>query len=188
MNELKLDGPFNLLTDAGWQSEKPGAYIWAVKCENGFRPFYVGKTKRSVAGRIREHIRDYLSGLYFVHDVDYLASEGVISEAKPPREPNVGNYEVTAREFDEHARAVTRFLNGVYMFVWDGDTLVSEIAYVEGALIEKLGIKNFPCKGSETYWLENFKRGSRRSDGSRREWTVHCETEILGLEDRKLYI
>jgi hypothetical protein len=44
-----------------------GIYLWTVKLAEGELVYYVGKTNRSFAQRMREHFKEHLAGFYHVY-------------------------------------------------------------------------------------------------------------------------
>ena len=77
---IQLHGPFRWFGSNGdvlFTQEvagSPGIYIWAVPYESGFMTYYVGETGRSFRQRMKEHVKEYFSGMYRVFDPGEFAS------------------------------------------------------------------------------------------------------------------
>jgi hypothetical protein len=66
--KLKVKGPFfwldePLISAAGMAKGK-GVYLWTVAARQGELIYYIGETTRSFASRMKEHLIQYLSGMY----------------------------------------------------------------------------------------------------------------------------
>lgn len=46
-----------------------GVYLWTVESDRGHMVFYVGMTTRPFSVRMREHLSEYLSGMYSIYDI-----------------------------------------------------------------------------------------------------------------------
>ncbi len=75
--EVRFHGPFSWLSGGPIPSvfEHPagqeyGVYLWSVEYEGGDLVYYVGETWRSFAARMKEHLKEYLSGMYDIFDVE----------------------------------------------------------------------------------------------------------------------
>ena len=74
--ELTFKGPFSW-TGAGDapsvfehpEGQRYGIYLWTIPFEGGELVYYVGETWRSFAERLKEHLTQYLAGMYDVFDV-----------------------------------------------------------------------------------------------------------------------
>src|SRR3972149_4691915 len=50
-------------------ARRRGIYLWTVESDRGHLVFYVGKTSRTFSVRMREHLKEYLSGMYDINDI-----------------------------------------------------------------------------------------------------------------------
>ncbi len=53
-------------------AQRSGIYLWTVESDRGHMVFYVGKTSRSFSIRMREHLKEYLSGMYDIYDIAHF--------------------------------------------------------------------------------------------------------------------
>ncbi len=77
----RFDGPFSLFAADDQApclfghevTSRSGVYLWTLHTAEGFRPWYVGQTRRGFGQRTAEHVAGYLSGQYPAYDVQALA-------------------------------------------------------------------------------------------------------------------
>ena len=76
---IGFEGPFrwfgsgDVLFDQDVASS-PGLYLFTVPHDSGYLTYYVGETGRSFGERLKEHSRDYLSGMYRIFDPAQFAT------------------------------------------------------------------------------------------------------------------
>jgi hypothetical protein len=74
MERFRVIGPFDFVGENSvfGCKEAPlcGIYIWTVKLEDGYLPYYVGETGKSFAERLTVHVKEYFSGVYRIYDPD----------------------------------------------------------------------------------------------------------------------
>lgn len=73
---LAFHGPFRFLNDKETSvfkhphSREQGIYVWAVPFGEQYLPYYIGETGDSFSGRLKSHVKEYLSGGYRVYETD----------------------------------------------------------------------------------------------------------------------
>lgn len=77
--QITFYGPYNLKIDSGaflynepQNSFTKGLYIIAWPHKGKYYPHYIGMTERPLIVRINEHLRNYLSGRYYLYNRSYL--------------------------------------------------------------------------------------------------------------------
>ena len=69
--EFRWEGPFPLRSVVSEPAaDAPGLYLWGVMSENGYVLYYLGETGKTIAERIRAHIRCYRTGEFGLIDWD----------------------------------------------------------------------------------------------------------------------
>ena len=53
--------------DSDYANEK-GLYLWTIEYHNSFLIYYIGETKRNFQVRMKEHLKEYLAGIYRVYE------------------------------------------------------------------------------------------------------------------------
>ena len=75
---VHFQGPFGWFDDAGIppleKAGKRGVYLWTIPTELGELVYYVGETKRSFSERMKEHLKEQLSGMYHIYEPTSFAS------------------------------------------------------------------------------------------------------------------
>ena len=78
--ELAVIGPLKWLDEpsifSAETAQQPGIYLWSIETGQGEWLYYIGETARTFADRMKEHLREYLGGMYtFFAPDEFLQGE-----------------------------------------------------------------------------------------------------------------
>lgn len=141
--DAKVEGPLHWLDEPSIFSHplgcKKGVYIWTVPVGGRAIVHYVGMTDASFAYRMKQHRKDYLSGMYFIYDPATMR-EGELKEVwRGMATPGQG---ARKPEFLARSEVLTALVNETLqmMLIWlvpldVGDRAIKRI---EGAIARHL--------------------------------------------------
>jgi len=99
-------------------AKDPGIYVWTAKTDRGFMIFYIGETIDSFRARMRQHLKEQLSGKYHFYDAEALArgNKVVLWEGVYGRHPKRSIQEYLEKKSELEPKNL-EFIQNVYFFV-----------------------------------------------------------------------
>ncbi len=136
--ELVFDGPFELwpISSDKWPLKEvasgQGIYLFTIEVQDQYRILYVGEAD-DVANRLRQHIRYYLSGRYWLYEAEALKQGKLVKTWKPTQDS-----EVALANFPQLQAALMATLPLIRLFVCRTATDKSSRWRIESDLISAL--------------------------------------------------
>ena len=149
-----------------------GVYLFSIPCSDGYRVFYVGMSL-DIKMRMREHIRQYLCGRYWLYEPEAIRA-GILKPIHTPCEPE---------KFLKDAEAVLpktlELLKLVRIFVLETPPDGRVLRRVESGLIDLLRnsqTENFKLEnGQLSVWIPELERVKVKILGSEKVFGLQAE-------------
>ena len=152
-----------------------GVYLFSVPCSDGFRVFYVGMSL-DVKSRMREHIRQYLCGRYWLYEPDVMRS-GVLKPIHTPCEPDK-----FLKDAGELLPKTLEMLRLVRIFVLELPSEGRVLRRVESGLIrllQKSQTERFKLEnGQVSVWIPEEERVTVKLLGAEKVFQLPSEISV----------
>lgn len=156
-------------------SELPGIYLWTMFVNDEDIPYYVGITHKSIAARTRNHIQNYISGVYDVYDVNEMKNlKRVIKHSRKERP------ESFLGDANAKLTLILDMLNNTRIYFWniettDVETSKTVLKRIESGLIRA-------CRLNNGDFIENKQLSINIIEDQRHQISVKSDSQLLNIK------
>lgn len=185
MINLVFEGPYTFLTSKGLPSIfksplKRGVYIWTVPFKNKELIHYVGMTTREFRQRMKEHLKEYLSGEYGINDpVEMKKGSRMRIWDGLYRGANIEDF---IKKHDQLFPKLVHMLNIYRIYVAQLDCETRLLERIEAAIAENLfnqdgAVGDFQEPDAHTHYIKIKRKSDERIELVK----LKCPKTLLGL-------
>lgn len=176
-SEIEFLGPYTLVQKqpnveyffAGDHANCPGVYLWTIG-PDVHTPFYIGISNKSIKERMREHLRCYLSGQYWVYDMTALQNLRRDPVYKPTKQTEI---------FLKHSRdiydKIIEMMESVRLFYCPLDLETKNLKRIETGLIRAYR------QALRSDFIENDRVSINIPEESRVEITINSDCSLTNV-------
>ncbi len=162
--------------------QQSGIYLWTVESDRGHVVFYVGRTSRSFSTRMREHLKEYLSGMYNIYDISQFRDRRTVllweGMWRPGEEVRFPDFLSQHQELWPHLWGMITSIRLHLGAVGESDKRVLD--RIEAAVALNLREQPGAIGGFQD---PNIQYRPRRPDEDAMRASFRSEVQILGLPD-----
>ncbi len=121
---LSWEGPYRITDKELFKEENPGLYLFTVEINGVYSLHYIGMTTEGLSSRIvgkggrTGHLRDYISGRYYLYNSDKLKLNTLDTKNKEHVEYHLkDNYEEFFSNLEKYQTIARNFLENIRFFL-----------------------------------------------------------------------